>query len=223
MTLHAFSRTIEATLLAPTATASQVEALCREAVRLGFHGVCVSPCRVETAAAHTKGTPVRVVTVAGFPLGTHTSRSKVREVSELVELGAQEVDVVVNVGFVLEGRLGPLDAELRDVRRAAQGALLKVILETGYLSPRQVRDTASRAVEAGTDFLKTSTGYGPSGASAADVRLLSEVAGTRCGVKAAGGIRNFDQALTLLEAGARRLGTSAGNALWEEAHTRLPP
>ncbi|NTU59759.1 MAG: deoxyribose-phosphate aldolase [Deltaproteobacteria bacterium] len=221
MTTEEFARTIESTLLAASATEKQVEALCREAVEQRFHGVCVSPCRVKQASFLLRGTPLRVVAVAGFPLGTQTAACKAREVAELVELGAHEVDAVMNVGAFLDGRLSPVAAELREVRRAAEGAVLKVILETGYLTPDQVREAASLAVGAGVDFLKTSTGFGPTGATVPDVRVLRQVAGTRCGVKAAGGIRSFDQARSLLAAGATRLGTSAGAQLAEEARREL--
>jgi deoxyribose-phosphate aldolase len=176
---------------------------------------------VKAAAAFVKASPLRVVAVAGFPLGTQTSRCKAAEVGELLDLGAHEVDVVMNVGLFLEGRLSPIAAELRDLRRAAGGAVLKVILETGYLTPEQTREAASLVVGAGADFLKTSTGFGPAGASVPDVRILKQVAGSRCGVKAAGGIRSFDQAQSLLAAGASRLGTSSGRKLVDEARKVL--
>ena len=208
---------IESTLLAPGATAADVERLCREAAGAGVHGVCVSPCRVPEALGFVEGTELRVVSVAGFPLGTAATRTKVAEVGHLVELGAHEVDMVINVGWVLEGRLTAVSYELREARRASEGRVLKVILETGLLSSTQVREAAALALGAGADFLKTSTGYGPRGASLRDVRLLRQVAGSRCGVKAAGGIRSYNQAMGLLAAGADRIGTSAARAILEEA------
>ncbi|MDW7711395.1 MAG: deoxyribose-phosphate aldolase [Deferrisomatales bacterium] len=221
MTLQEFSQTIESTLLAPTARAPEVEALCREAVSAGFAGVCVAPCRVAEAAAHLAGTAVRVVGVAGFPLGSQISRVKVAEVEELFLSGAHEVDLVFNLGLFLEGRLSPVSAELRDARRAAANGVLKVILETGALTPSQTREAAALALGAGADYLKTSTGFGPPGARIPDVRLLRQVAGRRCGVKASGGIRTFEQAEALLAAGADRLGASSALALWREAGRRL--
>jgi deoxyribose-phosphate aldolase len=215
-----FARCIESTLLGAAATALEVEALCREAVQRDFAAVCVSPCRVAEALAHVAKTPVRVVTVAGFPLGTQTVRAKVAEVGEAFETGAHEVDLVFNLGLFLDGRLTAVSAELREARRAAAG-VLKVILETGALEPPKVREAAALAVGAGADYLKTSTGFGPTGARIPDVRLLRQVAGSRCGVKAAGGIRSYEQAEALLAAGADRIGTSSAGAIWREAQARL--
>ncbi len=219
------ARCIESTLLGAAATALEVEALCREAAQRDFAGVCISPCRVAEALAHVAGTPVRVVTVAGFPLGTQTVRAKVAEVGEAFEAGAHEVDLVFNLGLFLDGRLTAVSAELREARRAAAGGVLKVILETGALEPAKVREAAALAVGAGADYLKTSTGFGPTGARIPDVRLLRQVAGRRCGVKAAGGIRSYEQAEALLAAGADRIGTSSAGVIWREAQARLaaPP
>jgi len=221
MTLRQFGDAIETTLLQATATAEQVVALCREASECGFFAVCVAPCRVAEAVARLAGSPVRVVGVAGFPLGSQTVRAKVAEVAELYELGAHEVDLVFNLGLFLEGRLSPVSAELREARRVAEGKVLKVILETGALTPAQAREAAALALGAGADYLKTSTGFGPAGARIPDVRLLRQVAGRRCGVKAAGGIRTFEQAESLLAAGADRLGTSSAGKIWEVAVKRL--
>lgn len=225
MTLEQLSRSIESTLLAPQASEAQVLGLCREAAEASFAGVCVSPCRAVAAVRALGGTEVRVVSVAGFPLGTQTSLSKVREVEDLFSVGVHEVDLVMNVGLFLEGRLSPVSGELREARRVAGRGTLKVILETGLLDTRQIREAAALALGAGADYLKTSTGFGPAGARLPDVRLLKQVAGSRCGVKAAGGIRTFEQAENLLAAGADRLGTSAGGSIWREAQARLasPP
>jgi deoxyribose-phosphate aldolase len=221
MTLRQLADAIEATLLQAAATTEQVADLCREAVEIGFAGVCVAPCRVPEALTRVAGSPVRVVGVAGFPLGNQTARGKIAEVAELFELGAHEVDLVFNLGLFLDGRLSSVSSELREARRAAEGGVLKVILETGALTPAQTREAAALALGAGADFLKTSTGFGPSGARIPDVRLLRQVAGRRCGVKAAGGIRTFEQAESLLAAGADRLGTSSAGAIWREAVKRL--
>jgi deoxyribose-phosphate aldolase len=220
MTATEFAQTIESTLLSPVAGEAEIQALCREAAEAGFAGVCVSPCRVREALRHLAGTPVRVVSVAGFPLGTQTSSTKVAEVAELFELGAQEVDMVFNLGLFLDGRLSSVSSEIRDARRAGEG-VLKIILETGALPPDRVREAAALALGAGADFLKTSTGFGPVGARMPDVRILRQVAGRRCGVKAAGGIRSFEQAQGLLAAGADRLGTSSAGAIWKEAQRKL--
>src|SRR5512133_1924863 len=163
MTLEEFAGAVESTLLSATAREPEVEALCREAAEAGFRGVCVPPCRAKAAAGFLAGTAVRVVSVAGFPLGFQNARAKVAEVAELFELGAHEVDLVMNVGLFLDGRLSPVSGELREARRAAGDGVLKVILETGLLTPEQTREAASLALGAGADFLKTSTGFGPAG------------------------------------------------------------
>jgi len=167
------------------------------------------------------GSPVAVVSVAGFPLGAQTTRSKVAEVVELLALGAAEIDLVMNVGWFLEGRLAPVAHELREARAAAEGAVLKVILETAALDPGRIREAAALALGAGADFLKTSTGYGPGGATIPAVRALKQVAGRRCGVKASAGIRSFSQARDLMAAGADRIGTSAAAGIWREAQRAI--
>lgn len=217
MTLSEFADTLESTLLTATAREADVEALCRQAVALGCRGVCVAPCRVRGAAVLLAKTPVRTIGVAGFPLGFQSARTKAAEVAELFELGAQEVDLVMNIGLFLEGRLSPVAGELREARRAAGEGVLKVILETGYLNVDQMKEAASLALGAGADYLKTSTGLGPAGARIPDVRVLRQVAGSRCRIKAAGGVRTFDQARSLLLAGADTLGTSSAAALLAEA------
>lgn len=217
MTLDDFAQTIESTLLAPKASEAEVETLCQEAAEVGYVAVCVSPCRVQAALGYLAPTPVRVVSVAGFPLGTQTSGIKVAEVAELFDAGVHEVDMVMNLGLFLEGRLTRVSSEIREARKAAGAGILKVILETGSLSPAQAREAAALALGAGADFLKTSTGFGLAGARIPDVRLLRQVAGSRCGVKASGGIRSFDQARALLAAGADRLGTSSAAVIWREA------
>jgi deoxyribose-phosphate aldolase len=160
---------------------------------------------------------VRVVSVAGFPLGNSTSASKAREVAELVQTGAHEVDIVANLGLFLEGRSGEVAEEFRLVRKACEGRTLKVILETGSLTPPQMEALAVIALGEGADFLKTSTGYGPRGATVEDVKILAGVEGPPRGVKASGGIKTLAQAISLLEAGAQRIGTSSAGAIMKEA------
>ena len=221
MTLDQLRNSIESTLLAATATEAEVDILCAEALEHGFHGVCVAPCRVAKAASVLAGSPVVVVSVAGFPLGAQTTQSKVAEVAELFSLGAMEVDLVMNVGLFLDGRISPVSQEIREARRVAGHGVLKVILETSALGPNRVREAAALALGAGADFLKTSTGFGPGGANIPDVRALKQVAGSRCGVKASAGIRSFAQARDLIAAGADRIGTSAAAAIWSEAQVVL--
>lgn len=218
----ALRKTIESTLLSATASEADVLKLCRDAVRFGFQGVCVAPARAAAAVRELRGTAVRVVSVAGFPLGNQTTRVKSFEAAELVGLGVDEVDALMNVGAFLEGRIHAVLSEFVELRRivggeVGTGLVFKVILETGCLTPEQIDEAARMAVDAGADFLKTSTGYGPRGASVEDVRQLRAIAGRKRGVKASGGIRTLRQALDLIEAGADRIGTSSAVRIVEEA------
>lgn len=207
------ARFIDHTLLKPTATPTEIEALCAEARQHQFFGVCVQPCYVRLAQERLSGSKVKVVTVIGFPLGAALSQTKALEAAQTVALGADEVDMVIHLGAAKAGDWKALEADVRAVRQAVPHHVLKVILETGYLTPAEVKRAAKAAVAAGADFLKTSTGFGPRGASLEDVRILAEVAGGKAQVKAAGGIRDRQTALQMIEAGATRLGTSSGIAL----------
>jgi deoxyribose-phosphate aldolase len=201
---------IEHTLLDPGATAADLDRCCDEAVAHGFAAVCVNPPWVARCATRLAGTVVRVCTVAGFPLGAHLTEVKALEARRAVEAGAHDVDVMVDLGALREGALERVLEDLRAVVLAAAPATVKVILETGRLTDDEKRTGARLAIEAGARFVKTSTGFLGTGATIADVRLLRSVVGADHGVKASGGIRTLDQALELLEAGASRLGTSAG-------------
>ena len=214
MTAPAISRAalaarIDHTLLDPGATAEDLDRLCDEAIASSFLAVCVNPVWVARCAARLAGSAVRVCSVAGFPLGACLTELKALEARRAVESGASEVDVVLFLGALKAGRLDQVRDDLEAVVRAAAPAAVKAILETGRLS-RDAKIAAARlAIEAGAAFVKTSTGFG-AGATVNDVRLLREVGGPRVGVKASGGIRTLEQALALIEAGASRLGTSAG-------------
>ncbi|TAL18040.1 deoxyribose-phosphate aldolase [bacterium] len=210
-------KTLESTLLAPTASGAGIEKLCAEAMALGLYGVCVAPCRVREALGFLKGSEARVVSVAGFPLGNSTAETKAGEVAELVQIGAHEVDIVANAGLFLEGRVKEVAAELKMARKASEGRVLKVILETGFLTPAQIGELGGIALSEGADFLKTSTGYGPRGATVEDIRILAEIEGPRRGIKASGGIRTLSQVEELIAAGATRIGTSSAGAIMGEA------
>ncbi len=212
------AKTIESTLLKPTASCEDVTALCTQAIHYGFAGVCVAPTHAKLVVEFLAVSDIKVVSVAGFPLGNQTTTTKAAEVAELVELGVDEIDVVVNIGMVLEKRAMEVASELGLIRRVAGDATLKVILETATLEhPRVIKDAAAIAVGAGADYLKTSTGFGPAGASVEHVKLLCEAARGRCGVKAAGGIGDLNTALAMIEAGANRIGTSSAAAIMDEA------
>jgi deoxyribose-phosphate aldolase len=205
---------IDHTLLRPEATREDIRRLLDEARRLGFAAVCVNPAWVPLAARTLSGTPVKVATVVGFPLGAMHTAIKALEARRVHDLGADEIDMVLNQGELVAGRIAEVGEDVSAVRRAiGRDATLKVIIETAARTPEEIRAGARAAVEAGADFLKTSTGFGPGGATVEAVRLLREVAGPRVGVKASGGIRTIADARAMVAAGATRLGTSAGVAI----------
>jgi deoxyribose-phosphate aldolase len=194
-----------------------VRAHVEEALRLGFAGIVVVPARVAEAAAICRGRPVALVTVAGFPHGSGTPDAKAFEAERAHGRGATDVDFVMDPGPAKDGDWESVAREFRTLRAAAPEAVLKAILETGRLAEDEIRRAAAAAAEEGLDFVKTSTGFGPRGATVEDVRLLRAAVGERCRVKAAGGIRTRAEALALVAAGADRLGTSRGAALLEGA------
>ncbi len=207
------ARMIDHTLLRPEATAADVERLCAEAIRHQFHAVCVHGSRVVQAAHLLEASPVKVAAVVGFPMGAMDADSKRFETESVIDLGAQEIDLVINIGRLRDGDERYLLRELRDVVEAAQEIPVKVILECALLTDDQKRRGCSLAVEAGAQFVKTSTGFASGGATVDDVRLLRDCVGLKVGVKAAGGIRDRATALAMIEAGANRLGTSSGVAI----------
>lgn len=211
------ARRIDHTLLKPDARPEDVERLCREAVEWGFYAVCVNPIYVPRAVRALAGSPVRVACVVGFPLGATTPLVKAVEAAGAVAAGAAEIDMVAPPGLLLAGDVRGYAAHVEAVAEAiGPSARLKVILETGLLDPAQRRLAARIAVDHGAHFVKTSTGFGPGGATVEDVRLLVEAVEGRAGVKASGGIRTARAALQLVEAGAARLGTSSSVAIMQE-------
>lgn len=214
---------IDHTLLRPDTTQIHVERLCHEALRSGFAVACVNPVWVPQAARILHGSGVRVGSVAGFPLGASTTMQKRAEAWAAICAGAQEIDMVMNIGAMKSGDLGRVEHDIQGVAEVCRegGAVLKVILENAYLTNEEKIAACRLAEKAGADFVKTSTGFGPSGATPADVRLMRQSVSPAVGVKAAGGIRTLADAMRLLEAGANRLGTSAGVAILEEAASLL--
>ena len=204
---------IDHTLLRPDATAADIERLCAEARQHHFHAVCVNGSRVALAAARLEDTGILTAAVVGFPFGAADAETKRFETESVVDLGAQEIDLVLNVGRLLDGDDRAVLREMRDVVEAAEVVPVKVILEMCLLTEEQKRRACSLAVEAGVKMVKTSTGFSTGGATVEDVRLLRECVGPRIGVKASGGIRDTATALAMIEAGATRLGTSAGVAI----------
>jgi deoxyribose-phosphate aldolase len=207
---ESFAAVLDHTLLKQDATREQVLALCQEAAEHGFACVVVSPAWAGLAYAALAGSGVRVATVVGFPLGTNLTVSKRDEAREAVKAGARELEVVMNLGMLRSGMNGQVEQDIRAVVEVARdaGALVKVIIEMGLLSVEEKLRGCELAIAAGADFLKTSAGLGARGATADDVALLRGIAGSRCGIKASGGIRTLKQAREMLEAGATRIGAS---------------
>jgi len=211
---------IDHTLLNPTATRAEIVTLCSEAREYHFASVCVNPFWVPLAAEQLADSGVAVCTVIGFPLGATASAAKAYEAGQAVQSGALEVDMVLNIGALLEGDTGSVLADIRAVVEASRAqnpaALTKVILETCYLNREQKVAACHLAARAGAKFVKTSTGFGTGGATAEDVALLRATVGPAMGVKASGGIKTAGQALVLLQAGANRIGASAGVQILNE-------
>jgi len=200
---------IDHTLLKPEATREEVLHLCEEARAHSFASVCVNPAWVRTAAEALRGSGVKVCTVVGFPLGATTTITKVMETRDAVANGADEIDMVINIGALKNGQDDLVESDIREVVLSAGGRLVKTILETALLSDDEVVRACHLARRAGVDFVKTSTGFGPGGATAHHVALMRRTVGRNIGVKASGGIRDFETAQKMIEAGATRIGASA--------------
>jgi deoxyribose-phosphate aldolase len=207
------ARLIDHTLLKPDARPEQVEQLCAEAVERGFASVCVNSCYVPLCRRRVEGSSVMVCTVIGFPLGATLREAKAAEAVAAVNLGADELDMVMNVGWFKAGADEMVVSDIHRVVDAAQKRPVKVIIETGLLEDAEKERATRLVVESGAAFVKTSTGFARGGATVEDVLLLARVAAGRIGVKAAGGIRDYATALKMIEAGATRIGTSSGVAI----------
>lgn len=204
---------IEHTLLKQDATKEELIKLLDEAKEFNFLGVCVNPVNVKFTSDYLKESSVKVVTVIGFPLGQNTTESKVLETIDAVKNGADEIDMVLNSGKLKDKEFDYIVDEISKIKSACQGKALKVILETDLLSQEEIKKACELSVEAGADFVKTSTGFVKNGVGAKveDVRLMYEtVKEAGLGVKASGGVRDKDTALAMIEAGATRIGTSSG-------------
>ncbi|MGO0062907.1 deoxyribose-phosphate aldolase [Brevibacillus fluminis] len=206
------ARMIDHTLLKATATEEEIVKLAEEAKTYQFASVCVNPTWVKTAAEVLKDTPqVKVCTVIGFPLGATTTEVKAFETTNAIANGATEVDMVINVGALKDKKYDLVEADIRAVVEAAKGkALTKVILETALLTKEEIEKASQLSVQAGADFVKTSTGFSTGGATVEDVALMRKTVGQKAGVKASGGVRSLEDALAMVEAGATRIGASSG-------------
>ena len=208
---------IDHTQLKAFATRDQIETLCREAAEYHFASVCVNPCHVALAARLLKDTGVKVCTVIGFPLGANTPETKAFETRDAIRNGAQECDMVINVGALKDGDVDLVEKDIRAVVEAANGTLVKVIIETCYLTDEEKKLACKAAARAGADFVKTSTGFGTGGATPHDVALMRASIPDHMKVKASGGVHNYAEAMAVVEAGASRLGASAGIAIVQDA------
>ncbi len=207
---------IDYTLVRSDATLDDLAAACEAAKKYGFSGVVVNSCHVTRARELLSGSLVKVCAVAGFPLGANTTTVKIVEAMEAMKNGASELDFVVNIGMVKSGRYDAAEIDIKNVIAMTPQKVHKVILETGSLTEDEIIRVCEIAMRAGAEFVKTSTGSGPRGATAEDVRLMRRIVGSVCRVKASGGIRDLAAVTAMIEAGAERIGTSAGPAIMEE-------
>jgi deoxyribose-phosphate aldolase len=212
---------IDHTVLRPDATKNDVLRLCQEAKEFQFSVIFVPPCYVDEAVAAVAGTEILVGIPIGFPLGGHTTKNKVAEAIEAVSRGAQVLDMVINVSRLKSGDYEYVRKDIAEVVHETPGIEHKVILEACYLTQQEKQTACQLVVEAGADYVKTSTGFGAAGATAEDVRLMKEAVAGRAKVKASGGIRDWKTTLAMLEAGADRIGTSASLAIVAEWARRL--
>ncbi len=197
------------TILKATATPAEVESICKEAIEINAASVCVNPINVKQVASLLSGSDVKVCTVVGFPLGANTPAVKAFETRDAIAHGADEIDMVINVGALIAGDIDAVYNDIYAVVKAAEDAVVKVIIETCYLNDEQKELACNLAQKAGADFVKTSTGFGTAGATSADIALMRKTVGATMQVKASGGIRDYESAIAMVNAGADRLGVSA--------------
>jgi len=205
------------TLLKATATPSQIAEICEEAKLIGAASVCINPYYVSYVKELLKNSDVKVCTVIGFPLGANTKETKAFETKDVISKGAEEVDMVINVGELINGNTEAVYEDIKSVVDAAGDTLVKVIIETCYLSDEQKKTACELALRAGADFVKTSTGFGTGGATPEDIALMRSVVKDQMKVKASGGIRDYEYAMKVVNASADRLGVSASLKILEDA------
>ncbi|NND14984.1 MAG: deoxyribose-phosphate aldolase [Eudoraea sp.] len=204
---------IDHTLLHPTATEADIVKLCEEADSNGFFGVCVNSCYVRLAAEELSGSKAQIASVIGFPLGAMSTQAKIAEANYCLDEGADELDMVMNLGFLKSSSVQTVVNEIKSIKKVVGNKVLKVILETAYLSTDEILLASTLSKDAGADFIKTSTGFGPGGATFEAVKIMKEVAGDSMRIKASGGIRDAETAMQYIALGASRIGTSSGVAM----------
>lgn len=207
------NRYIDHTLLKPTTTAADIIRLCEQAIEHQFFSVCVNSCHVKLATKQLEKSDVKVCSVIGFPLGAMSTKTKVFEAKQALKDGASEIDMVLNIGALKDAAYKKVRKEIKAVKKILSKQVLKVILETCYLTDEEIKIASKLAIEAGADFIKTSTGFGTGGATIAHAILMKEVAQHSVKVKASGGIKDTETAIAFIKAGADRLGTSSGVAI----------
>lgn len=210
------ARFIDNTLLKPEATEAEIIMLCKGAIRYNFYSVCVNPYYVPLCSAILKGHDIKVTTVIGFPLGASLKDVKVYEAKKSLDYGAHELDIVINIGAAKSGNWGYVEEELSDIICATKNAVHKVIIETCYLTDEEKKIASDIAIRCGARFIKTSTGFGSKGAEIRDVRLIKEHIKDKAEIKASGGIKTLSSVKRFIEAGATRIGTSAGVKIMQE-------
>ncbi|QBQ07674.1 deoxyribose-phosphate aldolase [Spiroplasma gladiatoris] len=204
------NRYIDHTLLKPDAKKSDIEKICKEAIDNEFATVCINPCNIENAKEFLKNSNVGITTVIGFPLGASTTQTKVFETQDAIQKGATEIDMVINIGNVKNQEWNKILNEMIEIKNAAKNNIVKVILENCLLTKEEIVKCCNLAIEAKLDFVKTSTGFSTGGATFGDVELMKKTVENKILIKAAGGVRTYDDAIKMIELGALRLGTSGG-------------
>lgn len=208
-----YNKMIDHTVLKADTTKETVKRIFDEAMEYGFASVCINPCHVKFASEYLKDSDVKVCTVIGFPLGATTSSTKAFETHEAIENGADEIDMVMNIGAMKDKNYDYVLNDIQSVVKAAKGKVVKVILETCLLTKEEIREACQICQKAGADFVKTSTGFSMRGATIEDVEIMKATVGDTMKVKAAGGVRTYEDMVKIVEAGADRIGTSAGCSL----------
>lgn len=212
-----YSSYIDHTLLKQDASANEIKNLCKEALKYEFFSVCINPCYIKLAKKYLKGTPVKVCSVIGFPLGANDTKTKVFEAKKAIKDGADEIDVVINIGKFKDRKYKYIEKELMDIVKVSKGkAIIKVIIETCLLTKEEIRTACEIVYGSGVDYIKTSTGFSKGGATVEDVELIKEICKDKILIKASGGISDFEAMKSLIGAGATRIGTSHGVEIMEE-------
>lgn len=216
MSNNKLSSFIDHTVLKPETGIDKIKQICEEALKYDFASVCINPCNVKLASGLLKGSKTKVCTVIGFPLGANTTAVKVYETEDAIKNGAEEIDMVINIGRLKDKEYGFVQNDIEEIVKAAKGkAIVKVIIETCLLTEEEKVMACKLAKEAGADFVKTSTGFSTGGATVEDIKLMREVVGDDMGVKASGGVRSHADAVAMIDAGASRIGASASVQICE--------